>query len=219
MKKQNLKKKQVINLNEIAPNVFILSFKRDFNFIAGQVLAIDLAKDGEPRLYSIESGENEPNIEILFDERPNGKLTPQLSSLKPGDDIYISEPFGNFICNESTAWWIASGTGIAPFVSMIRSGKGINNKLIHGGRSDENFYFSEIISETLSAANYIRCASQQPDTPHYRGRLTSWMREQKLFPSEIKYYLCGSAEMVVEVRDLLISKAIPFQQIISETYY
>jgi len=34
-----------------------------------------------------------------------------------------------------------------------------------------------------------------------------------------RYYLCGSAEMVVQVRDILISKDIPFQNIVSETYF
>ena len=33
------------------------------------------------------------------------------------------------------------------------------------------------------------------------------------------YYLCGSADMVVEVRDILIGKGIPFGHIISEIYF
>ena len=51
------------------------------------------------------------------------------------------------------------------------------------------------------------------------GRLTDWLREQSFLPTELKYYLCGSPEMVVEVRDILISRHIPFGQIISETYF
>lgn len=35
----------------------------------------------------------------------------------------------------------------------------------------------------------------------------------------LKYYLCGSADMVVEARDILISKGIPFGNIISEIYF
>ena len=35
----------------------------------------------------------------------------------------------------------------------------------------------------------------------------------------LKYYLCGSAEMVVEIRDILIEKGIPFDRIISEIYF
>jgi ferredoxin--NADP+ reductase len=34
-----------------------------------------------------------------------------------------------------------------------------------------------------------------------------------------KYYLCGSAEMVVESREILISKGIPFNNIVAEIYF
>ena len=216
--KRKIYKKSIHSIKEIAQNVFVLSFARDFEFRAGQVVAIDLTPDGQPRLYSIASGELDEYIEILFDEKPDGKLTPKLSALLPGDTIYVSEPFGNFICNDESAWWIASGTGVAPFVSMVRSGQEIGKILIHGGRYDENFYFSDLLENKLSG-NYIRCATQQADSAYYKGRLTGWLREQSFLPTELKYYLCGSPEMVVEVRDLLISRHIPFGQIISETYF
>ena len=216
--KRKIYKKSIHSIKEIAQNVFVLSFARDFEFRAGQVVAIDLTPDGQPRLYSIASGEKDDFIEILFDEKPDGKLTPKLSALHPGDTIYVSEPFGNFICNDESAWWIASGTGVAPFVYMVRSGQEIGKILIHGGRYDENFYFSEVLEKKLSG-NYIRCASQQADTAHYIGRLTRWLTGQSFLPTNIKYYLCGSPEMVVEVRDILISRQIPFGQIISETYF
>lgn len=218
IERRKLYKKQINSIKEIANDVYVLSFSREFNFNAGQVVAIDIVPDGQPRLYSIASGEKEQNVDILFDEKPDGKLTPFLSSLKSGASIYVSEPFGNFTCNNEKAWWIASGTGVAPFVSMARSGFGKGKTLIHGGRQDENFYFSELLENNL-VESYIRCTSQQPDTAYYKGRLTNWLREQSFLPINIKYYLCGSSEMVVEVRDLLISKDIPFQQIISETYF
>ena len=90
--------------------------------------------------------------------------------------------------------------------------------LIHGGRKDENFYFSDIL-EKLLGQNYIRCASQQTGTTFYNGRLTQWLRDVRQLPVDAKFYLCGSPEMVVEVRDLLISKGAAFHNIISETYF
>ena len=53
----------------------------------------------------------------------------------------------------------------------------------------------------------------------YFGRLTNWLKEQKELPLDIKYYLCGNPEMVVEVRDILVSKGISFNNIISEIYF
>lgn len=216
--KPTLTPKQIIDIQRIAKNTYVLSFERNFQFQAGQVLAIDIVADGEPRLYSIASGTQNSTIQILFDKKPDGKLTPRLSKLKIGDIIYVSAPFGTFTCTADKAYWIAAGTGLAPFASMARSGMTHNKTLIHGGRYDENFYFSDELSNLLGTS-YIRCCSQQPDTLNYHGRLTEWLKNQQNLDIQSAYYLCGSPEMVVEVRDILISKNVPFKNIISETYF
>jgi ferredoxin--NADP+ reductase len=181
-------------------------------------VAIDLVPDRQPRLYSIASGENEKYVDILFDEKPDGNLTPFLSKLKSGDIIYVSEPFGTFTSAGGKAFWIASGTGVAPFVSMARSGLAVDKTLIHGGRLDENFYFSDVLTD-LMTDGYVRCCSQQQDTQNYKGRLTAWLVDNMNLPTNCQYYLCGSPEMVVQVRDILIEKGIPFHNIVSETYF
>ena len=216
--KRTLHKTKVHELRNIADSVYIISFLRNFKFTAGQVLDIELIPDGQPRLYSIASGENEEYIDILFDEKIDGHLTPFLSQLNSGDTIYVSTPFGTFTTNTGKAFWIASGTGVAPFVSMARSRLAVNKTLLHGGRLDENFYFSGIL-EVLLSDSYIRCCSQQQDTQNYKGRLTQWLKDYQNLPVDYQYYLCGSPEMVVQVRDILIEKGIPFHHIISETYF
>jgi ferredoxin--NADP+ reductase len=216
--KRILHKTKVHTLRNIAEGVYVISFLRNFKFIAGQVVAIDLVPDGQPRLYSIASGENEEYVDILFDEKPDGSLTPFLSKLNSGDIIYVSEPLGTFTSTNGKAFWIASGTGVAPFVSMARSGLAADKTLIHGGRLDDNFYFSDVL-ESLITDGYVRCCSQQQDTQNYNGRLTVWLMDNQNLSTNCPYYLCGSPEMVVQVRDILIEKGIPFQNIISETYF
>jgi len=216
--KRNLYKTPIKAIRRLVDDVYVMSFVRNFDFKAGQVVAIDIIPEGNARLYSIASGENDDDVEILFDEKPNGKLTPYLSRMKVGEKIYVSEPFGNFLSRNEKAWWIAVGTGIAPFVSMARSGLGTNKTIIQGAKWDDNFYFSEEL-ENAFLQNYVRCCSQQEDTVNFKGRLTEWLRKQPELPMDIEYYLCGSAEMVVEVRDLLIEKGVHFKNIISETYF
>lgn len=218
--KRTLHKTKVHSLRNIAEGVYVISFLRNFKFNAGQVLAIDLVPDGQPRLYSIASGENEKYVDILFDEKPDGNLTPFLSKLHSGDIIYISEPFGTFTSTGGKAFWIASGTGVAPFVSMARSGLSADKTLIHGGRLDENFYFSDVLTDIMTDG-YVRCCSQQQDTQNYKGRLTAWLLDYQNLPTNTncQFYLCGSPEMVVQVRDILIEKGIPFHNIVSETYF
>jgi ferredoxin/flavodoxin---NADP+ reductase len=213
-----LVKTPVSRLEEIAPGVFLIAFTRYFEFVPGQVVAINNGVEQSPRLYSISSGHTDPEIKIIFNIKEDGYLTPRLSLCASGDKILVSKPFGNFTCNEEDAWWIATGTGIAPFASMIFSGKGKHNTLIHGGRTLNSFYFQNEIAGKMGN-KYIRCCSSERGNGVYEGRLSQYLAEQPNLPQDKKYYLCGKSEMVVETRDILISKGIPFDKIVAEIYF
>jgi ferredoxin--NADP+ reductase len=113
---------------------------------------------------------------------------------------------------------VATGTGIAPFYAMFRSGLSDNKLLIHGSRYLEQFYFFDEFSRQLGS-RYIRCCSGEEDGQVYRGRVTGFLEEVAFLDPGVKYYLCGSAEMVVETRDVLIKRGIPFHRIMSEIYF
>ena len=213
-----LVKTPVSMLKEIAPGVYILSFTRFFEFIPGQVVAINNGIEQSPRLYSISSGYTEPEVKILFNIREDGYLTPRLSQCNAGDRILVSKPFGKFTCQEDDAWWIATGTGVAPFVSMIFSGKGKNNTLLHGGKTLNSFYFQTEIAKKMGK-NYIRCCSSECGNGVFEGRLSQYLMEYPGLPPDKKYYLCGKSEMVVEIRDILISRGISYENIIAEIYF
>ncbi|HSG68543.1 MAG TPA: FAD-dependent oxidoreductase [Bacteroidales bacterium] len=204
---------------EIAEGVYVLSYPRDHSFIAGQVVGISTRENGEPRLYSIASGTRDSMIRLLYNIKPGGELSPTLPELRPGDTLYVSAPFGSFFGTAKPAVFIASGTGIAPFASMLRSGLHKDKILIHGGRTLSSFYFAEEFSSLLGNDAYIRCCSQEKGNGVYEGRLTNYLRELDKLPVSHKYYLCGLAEMVVETRDLLIEKGIPYDNIIAEIYF
>lgn len=202
---------------ELVKDVYVIRLARRQSFLPGQVIGLSL--DGlPPRLYSIASGPDDPYIELLFNIKPDGLLTPRLANFKPGDTLSVSAPFGAFLGDQKPAWWIAAGTGIAPYRAMMRAGLGHNKTLIHGGRTADSFYFEH---EMLSAfgERYVRCCSQESGPGLYSGRLTRWLKEQPHFDPTLLYYLCGSAVMVVEVRDILISKGVPIEQVMSEIYF
>lgn len=207
----------VKSLEQLSYDSYLLSFERNFDFSAGQVLGIALNPDDEPRLYSIASGEKDADIEILFNVKPEGELTPKLSGLKSGDTIYITLPFGAFRDNGKPAFYIATGTGIAPFRSFVRSHKNHEITLIHGSRIPENFYFSNEFSEV--DIRYIQCLSKSEKTNVFNGRVTDYLKSLENLPSDHDYYLCGNAEMVIECRDYLLEQNIPFGNIIAEIYF
>ncbi|MEE4257707.1 MAG: FAD-dependent oxidoreductase [Bacteroidales bacterium] len=204
---------------EITEGVFVLSYPRSHAFVAGQVVGICLVEGEKPRLYSIASGNQDDMIRLLYNIKPGGEISPGLAELKRGDTLFVSAPFGSFYGTSAPAVFIASGTGIAPFASMLRSGLHQDKMLIHGGRTLDSFYFREEMESVLGNDNYVRCCSQEKGEGVYEGRLTAYLREQEDLPAGRKYYLCGLAEMVVESRDILIEKGIPFENIVAEIYF
>lgn len=218
LKKLPLQPQKLISIEQLNGEAFVLNFQRTSDFLPGQVVGVTVDASIPPRLYSICSGNNEPNLSILFNVKHDGVLSPKLAKLTIGDSLLVSTPFGAFLGDEKPAWWIASGTGVAPFRSMLRSGMGGNKTLIHGGRTVDSFYFENEMKVAL-AEKYIRCCSQEKGNGYYYGRLTSWLNEQAELPKNQSYYLCGSAEMVVEVRDILIGKGVEIDRIMAEIYF
>lgn len=203
---------------EISSGVHLISWKRTHDFQPGQVVKITVNQAIPPRIYSICSGNDEPEISVLFNIKEDGILTPQLSGVTPGMKIWTTGPFGSFTDGKKPAWWITAGTGIAPFYSMFRSGISENKTLIHGVSRLNHFYFEDEL-EWAMGERYIRCCSQEQSCNTYPGRITKYLNEINDLPANINYYLCGKALMVVEVRDLLIAKGIPYENILAEIYF
>jgi ferredoxin--NADP+ reductase len=217
-KELNYTIKQVSVNKELAEGAYLISFKRDFDFFAGQVVALGVDSNVAPRLYSIASGESDDLVEILYTEKSGGELTPMLSVLRPGDKLMVSAPFGTFTQVTDDAVYVAAGTGIAPFMSKIKSNKGANPMLIHGVSFPEYFYFADYLQENLER-KYIQCCSQYQSDDFFQGRVTQFLKGWEGLNPNKKYYLCGSAEMVVDTRDVLIARGVPFGNINAEIYF
>jgi ferredoxin/flavodoxin---NADP+ reductase len=113
------------------PEVAIFRFKpKDhdlFEFVAGQyaTLGLDVGDEFVPRAYSIASSPYERSyLELYINVIGQGQLTPSLFSLRHGDEVYYMGPKGVFTLAKSNAPHLllfATGTGLAPYVSMLRT--------------------------------------------------------------------------------------------------
>ncbi len=209
---------QHLSHEKTAPGAFVLRVPRRHDALPGQMVAVTTDPDLPPRWYSIASGREEPWVEILYTLVDDGALTPRLSRLREGDTLYVSEPSGSFTDRGEPAVWIAAGTGVAPFASMVRSGITEGRRLIHGSRTVAGFYYTELFERALGA-RYVRCSSGETAPGIVAGRLTRWLREEAELPREAVYYLCGGSGMVVDVRDILIERGIPYDRVVSEIYF
>ena len=93
--------------------------------------------------------------------------------------------------------FIASGTGIAPFHSYIRSFDELDYTIIHGIRYQEEAYDKE----NYPSARYISCTSKDTSGT-FHGRVTDYLRTR---PADLNavHMLCGNSNMIHEVMDIL----------------
>ena len=218
MTTDSLRQSTLTYRKQISPDVYWIGYKRQDTFSPGQVVKLTLDKNIPPRIYSICSGRDESEIRILFNIKESGLLTPKLAELPIGSPLFVSAPYGSFLDTSTASWWIATGTGIAPFYSMMRSGMHSHKTLLHGFRFRNQAYFETECLRALGE-NYHRCCSAETGKGIYSGRVTDFLKAQVALPVDHRYYICGQASMAVEVRDILIAKGIPFTNISTEIYF
>ena len=210
---------KVLQIRYLTEYAFILRFdRRKMKFRAGQHLIIGLKGEMDQREYSVYSGENDDYLEILVREVSDGNVSSKLKNCQQGDLLEVNGPFGSFGIepydrHTRKLVFIATGTGISPFHSFVRSYPGINYKIIHGVRkSSEAYDRSEYETD-----RYILCTSKEKSGDH-NGRVTSFLTKFRA-NSDSLFYLCGNGSMIYEVYHILRDKGIPEDSIISEIYF
>ena len=111
---------------------------------------------------------------------------------------------------------IYTGTGLAPFVSMARSG--VNGFiLLHGVNSAENLYYASVFKS--AAKQYVPCISEtdRSSGEYFRGRVIDYL-QKKLVPGRYDFYLCGRREMIRDVT-FLVDEKFPGSLIFMEIFY
>jgi ferredoxin-NADP reductase len=210
---------KVLDIRQLTDNTFIVSLpKSRFKFIAGQHVSVSIMGDYQSREYSIYSAEDSNNLEILVKEVEGGYFSPKLKHLKIGEFLEVHGPFGKFWLDEKKKdthkhVFIASGTGIAPFHSMVKSLPGLNYELIHGIR-----YLNEAYEvEDYEREKVTLCTSRDKNSD-FNGRLTEYLK-QKEFEKNTIFYLCGNSDMIFDAMEILKTKGFDRDSITVEVYF
>lgn len=210
---------KVLNLRQLTENTFILSLpKSRFKFVAGQHISLSIMGDYQSREYSIYSAEEGENLEVLVKEVEGGYFSPKLKHLKAGDMVEVHGPFGKFWLDEKKRdthqhVFIASGTGIAPFHSIVESCPGLNYKLILGVRYANEAY--EI--EDYDRERFTVCASRD-EKGDFKGRLTEYLKKTE-FAKNTCFYLCGNSDMIFDAMEILKAKGFDRESVTVEVYF
>lgn len=172
-----------------------------FAFTPGQyaTLGLDIGEKFVARAYSIASSPYERRyLEFYINVIENGEFTPSLFALQEGDPVHFMGPKGIFTLKKSDAQhllFIATGTGLAPYVSMLRTlhadqcrgaPHGRTITLVHGVRYSRDLGYREELSalarERAFNFAYLPLVSRPDDDPDWtpdlgRGRITELFQE------------------------------------------
>jgi len=201
---------------------FTLSRPQDFLFENGEFVTIGLKREGKlvARAYSIVSTADRDHLEFLSIHVPDGPLTSHLVSIRPGDSVWVnSKATGSLTLNHvlpgRTLYLLATGTGLAPFMSLIRDpelyARYESVVLVHSVRTvPELAYRAEIESMDNPQLYFVPTVTREPfATPERGGDLfRTGALSQRLglpapAPEHDRVMICGNPAMTRELTHYL----------------
>lgn len=230
----NLNTETVLSVRHWNDTLFSFTTTRDkgLRFKNGHFLMIGLEIEGKPllRAYSVASANYEDHLEFYSIKVPNGPLTSRLQHLQPGDPVLVGKrPTGTLVLSTlrpgKRLFMLATGTGLAPFMSIIRDPETYEKfehvTIAHGVRFANELGYAEYIRDELPKHEFF--GEQVAKQLHYyptvtrepfenNGRLTDLLETGKLCsdlglseldPEHDRVMICGSPSMLGDLVSLL----------------
>lgn len=216
--------------------VFDLIEPTSIEFKAGQFVLI---KEHHPetgelisRAYSVASAPEATN-ELTFNIEivEGGKLTPLMKQWEIGKKAEMQGPFGHFFFKSPPERehlvFVATGTGIAPFRSMIEhllaQGDTRRMSVYFGLRAAENIFYKDLF-ENLAAEHdnldfTLTLSRPNEEWPGSRGRVTAILPDIEFDPEKADVYLCGGKPMIDDVKQLFLDKGFDKSHIFFEQFF
>ena len=225
---------RLIEFREIAPNVRHFLFEtpevQELYFTPGQFVSFTETLGGKKitRPYSIASPPDGNRFEICLNLVEDGLFSPHLFAMKPGDTVEMSAPLGYFVLRNpgKDAIFVATGTGIAPYRSMLHAylGQGDARELtlVFGVRYQASLmYGDEFEKLEKEHPNFHFWPTLSRPGPEWKGR-TGHVQPHLLEAiggrRDLDVYICGLKLMVDDVRAILKGLGFDRKQIIFEKY-
>jgi len=233
---------------DFAPDLWMFRVRPDgeFNFLPGQYATLGVV-EGEKRIerpYSIASRPSESEIEFFFELVPEGALTPRLHKLQRGDEVLMRKAAkGRFTLdtenNRTNHLLVSTVTGVAPFVSFVRTLYKDWNEgrydgthrlyLLNGASRPWEFgYKDELIDIAQKAPwlKYVPTVSRpwdHEDWPGEIGRADDILRKYAdqwgLDATNTVAYLCGHPDMIQNSKAILKRRGFLDKTAIKEEVY
>ncbi len=220
----------------LTPTVFEICFDTNepVEFQAGQFISIVIPGAGPKgrdlrRAYSIASAPEVRPVELCVKLVEGGPGTNYLCTLNAGDTFKGWAPYGDFVYEAKQgrqACFIATGTGVAPFRSMVLSNSYKTQPAskawcLLGVRTEEELLYMEEMG-ALNGVQWVTTVSQpKGDYRGFKGRVTDYIRSlgDGYAWTNTDFYLCGNGEMIKEIKEILAARGVDKDSIHQEKYY
>jgi len=206
---------------------------RSLRFRSGEFVMLGLmGETGKPllRAYSIASPAWDDELEFYSIKVPDGPLTSKLQHIQPGDQVILRpKPVGTLVLDAllpgKRLWFFATGTGIAPFASLIRDPDTYERYdeviLMHTCREVADLAYGRELVESLpddpligelvgDKLKYYATTTQEPSAR--TGRITENLTSGKVFsdlgvppitPETDRAMVCGSLGFNTDMKAIL----------------
>lgn len=212
---------------------FRVTRPKTLRFRSGEFVMIGLLDDkGKPllRAYSIASPNWDDELEFYSIKVPDGPLTSKLQHIQPGDQIILRpKPVGTLVLDAllpgKRLWFLATGTGIAPFASLMRDPETYEKfdqvimmhtcretaELEYGRQLVESLKDDPLIGEFVGDKLLYYPTTTREESPRM-GRITDNMTSGKVFedlglppmdPATDRAMVCGSLAFNMDVKEVL----------------
>jgi ferredoxin--NADP+ reductase len=200
-------------------------------FEAGQFVKLALDIDGErvARPFSFVNPPGELPLEFYGVIVPGGPLSPRLACLQAGDGVYLSSnPSGFLVLSEVSPaeelWLLATGTGIAPFLSILRTPTPWTRYarviLVHAVRRADELVYRDTLDALARAHGdrfrTVSFVSREQTRGALAGRIPAAIGDGRLetaaacviAPERSQFMLCGNPDMVKDVTAALAIRGL-----------
>jgi len=211
-------------IKQLTKDVVKVSFRTPpnnrLNFIPGQY--IDLIFGNIRRSYSIANKpRDDGSIDLIIKKVFDGEMSNKIFNETSVNELYRFEgPLGTFgfrNVDKKNIIFLATGTGIAPVISMLQQIQTTNKNiiLIWGNRYVDDFFDISLDFENIF---FIKVLSREISEGYQSGYVQDVLLSQNINLSESIVYACGSDTMIKTNRKLLIEKGLDNDAYYSDSF-
>jgi ferredoxin--NADP+ reductase len=246
MSASNFYRAQLVERVDFTHELAMFRFRPEsqFTFRPGQYATLAIEHDGKliQRPYSIVSSPYEDFLEFFVELVPQGELTPRIWDLKPNDHVLVRNRIvGAFTRDEKAGMkrhiMAATVTGIAPYVSMIRTHRvdldrgAIEQRFAVVQGASRSWEFGIYKDEMDKIArqgwvDYIPTVSRPWEDPEWNGESGRVDDVFRKYADNLDFdrtnsvgYACGHPQMIENIRGILARARFPKTQIKEEKYF